>query len=302
MKLSRALIPDLAVLQAFEAAARHENFTKAAAELSLTQSAISRQIQTLEDQLGVLLFERVRKRVLLSAAGRNILPDARRLLMQSEELVIRARAAADGNEVLSVATLPTFGNRWLMPRLPGFMQLHPGLVVNISSRGRPFDLARENVDLAIHYGQPVWAHAICTYLCAEMVVPVAAPQLVAATRGTNTDTDIEDMTRLPLLHLATRPRQWPQWFQLQELDPELAYRGSRFDQFSLVIEAALHGMGVALLPHYLIEDELLSGQLNIVFDRPMSTENSYYVVLPEARQDNPIARAFQHWMIGQVRR
>lgn len=296
MNLSRALIPDLAVLQAFEAAARHENFTKAAAELNLTQSAISRQIQTLEEQLGVPLFERVRKRVLLSVAGRRILPDARRLLAQSEELVIRARAAADGHDVLSIATLPTFGNRWLLPRLPGFMRQHPGLSVDVSSRSRPFDLARENVDLAIHYGQPVWARATCTYLCSEVVLPVAAPGLLIAKEINS----LGDIAFPPLLHLATRPKQWAEWFQLQELDREQAYRGSRFDQFSMIIEAAVRGMGVALLPLYLIEEELASGKLQIIFDRPMSTDNSYYVVLPEGRQENPTARGFQGWLIEQV--
>src|SRR5690606_12821474 len=118
MNLVKSSTPYLAVLQAFECAARHGNFTKAAIELNLTQSAISRQIRTLETQLGVLLFERVRKRVLLSSAGRQLLPAVRRLLLQSEEMVLRARASADGKCVLSIATLPTFGSRWLVPRLP----------------------------------------------------------------------------------------------------------------------------------------------------------------------------------------
>lgn len=296
MNLSRTSIPDLAVLQAFEAAARHENFTKAAVELNLTQSAISRQIQTLEDQLGVPLFERVRKRVLLSTAGRRILPDARRLLAQSEALVMRARAVVDGGDVLSIATLPTFGNRWLMPRLPGFMDHYPTLSIDLTSRSQPFDLAHENVDLAIHYGQPVWAHAICTYLCGEIILPVAAPSLLAR----HEIGEPHEICRLPLLHLATRPKQWAEWLQLQDVDDGDAYRGSRFDQFSMVIEAATRGMGAGLLPLYLIEEELASGTLQIIFDRPMSTDNSYYVVLPEGKTENPLAQDFQKWLIGQV--
>lgn len=296
MNFSRTSIPDLAVLQAFEAAARHENFTKAAVELNLTQSAISRQIRTLEDQLGVSLFERIRKRVLLSTAGRRILPDARRLLAQSEALVMRARAVVDGGDVLSIATLPTFGNRWLMPRLSGFMRQYPKLCIDLTSRSQPFNLAHENIDLAIHYGQPVWAHAICTYLCSEIILPVASPTLL-------TEYEIEalnDMQRLPLLHLTTRPRQWAEWFHRQDIGDSDAYSGSRFDQFSMIIEAVTRGMGAGLLPLYLIEEELASGKLRVVFDRPVSTENSYFVVLPEGKVENPVAQDFQNWLIGQV--
>ena len=298
MNLSRALIPDLAVLQAFESAARHGNFTKAAAELNLTQSAVSRQIKTLEEQLGVLLFERVRKRVLLSAAGRQLLPEASRLLQQSEELVLRAKAAAGGSRVFSVATLPTFGNRWLLPRLPDFLERNPGMVVDIASRSQPFDLAGENIDLAIHYGQPVWARATCTYLCSEIILPVASPALIEATI---IDAPA-DMQGKPLLHLATRPKLWAEWFQLNGISGEPAYRGHRFDQFAMIIEAAVLGLGFALLPLYLIEEEIAAGRLRTVLDRPMSTDNNYYVVLPEGRQESPLGQAFQAWLLDQVSR
>src|SRR5690606_20375512 len=131
MKLSRTLIPDLAVLQAFECAARHGNFTLAATELNLTQSAVSRQIKALEDQLGLLLFERVRTRVVLSDAGGRLLPEVRRILRQAEEMVVRARASAQATSTLTLACLPTFARRWLMPRLPDFMRRHPGAVIDV---------------------------------------------------------------------------------------------------------------------------------------------------------------------------
>lgn len=296
MNLSRASIPDLAVLQAFEAAARHGNFTKAAAELNLTQSAISRQIRTLEDQLGVALFERVRKRVHLSVTGRQILPDVQRLLTQSEDLIFKARAGGEGGGTLSIASLPTFGNRWLMPRLPHFLDAHPGLAVEIASRSAPFDLHGEAVDLAIHYGQPIWANATCTYLCSEVILPVASPALLS--RGSVAGPD--DLAAMPLLHLTTRPKLWAEWFQINGVANANAYRGSRFDQFSMIIEAALRGIGVALLPTYLIENELAAGTLKIALELPLTTENSYYVVLPEGGRENVLARAFQHWMLELV--
>ena len=290
------MMPDLLVLQAFEAAARHSNFTKAAAELSLTQSAVSRQIQTLEDQLGVTLFERVRKRVHLSAAGRQILPDVVRLLAQSEEIVLKARTAAQGGSTLSIATLPTFGNRWLMPRLSGFLEQHPGLTVEIISHLEPLDLQSAEFDVAIHYGQPVLAHATCTYLCSEIILPVAAPKLKASAGNM----EPQDLIDMPLLHLTTRPRLWAEWFHANGLESEQAYRGSRFDQFSMIIEAALHGMGVALLPHYLIEDELASDRLKIMVEQSISTDKSYYVVLPDGGDEAVLARSFQTWMLDQV--
>lgn len=296
MYMSRTLIPDLAVLQAFECAARHENFTKAAAELNLTQSAVSRQIRVLESQLGVPLFERVRKRVVLSAAGRKLLPEASQLLLKSEEMVLRARASSGGMDILSIATLPTFGSRWLLPRLPDFKWRHPGISINVASRAKPFDFSAEDFDLAIHYGQPVWAHATCTYLCSEIILPVASPFLIESFALDRP----EDLTEKPLLHLATRPKQWAEWFEHNGLAGENAFTGDRFDQFAMIIEAAVRGIGFGLLPLYLIEDEISSGRLRIVFDSPMTTDNSYYVVLPEGKQESAMARAFQSWLLESV--
>ena len=296
MKLSRRLVPDITTLQAFECAARHGSFTQAAAELNLTQSAVSRQIKDLEGQIGVLLFERVRQRVILSDAGQKFLPEVRRLLTQSEELMVRAMASARSESTLSIASLPTFGSRWLTPRLPDFLKRHPGTVINIASRSQPFDFEEQNFDLAIHYGQPVWAHATCSYLCSEIIVPVASPPLFAA----NPVATPEDLGARPLLQLATRPKLWAQWFEANGIDSQGAYRGNRFDQFSMVIEAATAGLGFALLPRYLIEQELTAGTLRIVLDRPMQTENSYYLAIPEGKLENPISHAFREWITEQV--
>jgi LysR family glycine cleavage system transcriptional activator len=224
MTLPRKLTPDLTTLQSFESAARHGNFTRAALELHLTQSAISRQIKDLETQLGVLLFERVRQRAILSEAGRRLLPEARRLLHQTEEMMIRAASGADATATLSIATLPTFGSRWLTPRLPNFLAAHPGSLVDIASRTEPFDFEQENVDLAIHYGQPIWAGATCTFLCDEKIVPVASPTLLQADPVATP----AELMRRPLLHLATRPRLWRQWFEFCDVDadPYIAAIGS----------------------------------------------------------------------------
>jgi LysR family glycine cleavage system transcriptional activator len=296
MKLSRRLIPDVTTLQAFECAARHGSFTQAAHELNLTQSAVSRQIKDLEEQLGVLLFERVRQRVVLSDDGRRFLPEVRKLLHQTEETMLRAMASASSEHSLSIATLPTFGSRWLTPRIPGFLAEHPGTIINIASRSAPFDFDEENFDLAIHYGQPVWARAACSYLCSEEILPAASPDLLKAWNPS----EPKDLEAAPLLHLATRPKLWAQWFELNGGSADTAYRGHRFDQFSMVIESAVAGLGFALLPKYLIEQELAHGRLAVVFDRPMETENSYYLVVPEGKLENPLSQAFRAWIARQV--
>lgn len=296
MKLSRTLMPDLTILQAFECAARHGNFTQAAAELQLTQSAVSRQIRTLEVQLGIALFERIRKRVVLSPAGKSMLPDVIQLLGQTEDMVLRAIASSDGRNTLTVATLPTFANRWLLRRLPRFLKDNPETVVNITSRSEPFNLGAEDFDVVIHYGQPVWAHATCTYLCNEVIVPVGNPALVGSLDIRNAP----DLRKKPLLHLAARPKLWTEWFEANGSEEANAYHGHRFDQFSMIIEAARQGLGFALLPRYLIEEEIASGQLLVALDRPMATINSYYIVTPDGKQGTPAARLFQEWLLKQV--
>ncbi|QPC91693.1 LysR family transcriptional regulator [Mesorhizobium sp. INR15] len=296
MILSRKLMPDLIAIQAFECAARHASFTHAARELNLTQSAVSRQVKDLEGHLGTLLFERVRQRVVLSEDGQRFLPEARKLLQQAEETMLRAMSSADARSSLSVATLPTFGSRWLSPRLPDFLRQHPGVVLNVGSRSAPFDFEEENFEVAIHYGQPVWARATCTYLCSESILPVAGGALLMSKQAMTP----ADLLHQPLLHLATRPRLWSQWLEWAGLPGETAYRGHRFDQFAMIIEAAVAGMGYALLPRYLIEQELRSGELRVVLDLPMRTENSYYVVVPDAMSTNPLRQDFTAWLLTQV--
>lgn len=294
--MRRRLVPDIANLQAFECAARHGNFTRAAEELSLTQSAVSRQIRDLEQQTGLLLFERVRQRVVLSEAGGRFLPEVRRLLAQSEQLMIGAVAARHMKTSLNIATLPTFGTRWLIPRLDDFLKHWDDIALTIEARSRPFDFEEENFDLAIHYGEPTWAHATCAFLCNETVLPVASRQM--ATRLALRSPD--ELVNAPLIHLTTRHRLWSRWFESQKIPVENAYRGLRLDQFSMIIAAAVAGLGVALLPSYLIEDELRAGILLPLFDLPLATENSYYVVLPEKKQRNAVANHFQEWLLTQV--
>lgn len=291
MKFSRSLIPDLAAMQAFEAAARHENFTRAAGELNLTQSAVSRQIKDLEAQLGIRLFERVRQRILLSEAGRRLLPEVKKILSDMERLAMKAAGSRDAAGHMTIATLPTFGSRWLMPRLPDFLAWHPGIQATVVSRSSPFEMMAERVDAAIHYGTPEWPGAQCTYLCAEAVVPVAAP----AVHGTGLFTG-----RVPLLQIESRPMLWAEWLKANGHQDVDAFAGHRFDTFSLLIDAAISGLGMALVPKYLVERELADGALILLSDAVIMTNAAYYVVLPDELASNPMCLAFRDWICGQV--
>ncbi|WP_180218909.1 LysR family transcriptional regulator [Rhizobium rhizogenes] len=294
--MRRSLIPDIANLQAFECAARHENFSRAAGELHLTQGAISRQIADLEQQTGLRLFERIRRRVVLSDAGQRLLPEVRQLLLQSERLMIGAVAAGTMSSSLRIATLPTFGTKWLVPKLGSFVAEHSDVAISIESRSNPFSFAEENFDLAIHFGQPMWAGATATFLCNETVLPVASPALQERTRAGTVD----PFATAPLLHLTTRPKLWSNWSTHHGIAVPRAYQGLRFDQFSMLISAAMAGLGVALLPTYLIEDELASGRLTPFVNQPMQTENGYYIVCPEQKSTLRVAVQFQEWLLREI--
>lgn len=293
----RGFLPPVGSLVAFECAARHESFSRAAEELNLTQSAVSRQIRTLEGIVGVALFERVRQRVVLSEAGRAYLADVRRSLGDLGEATHRVMGFAGTRGVLELAVLPTFGTRWLVPRLPRFLALHPDVTINIAARIAPFDFADDPFDAAIHVGQPVWAGGVLEHLMDEEVVPVGRPDWLTS-RGLSTPADL---AALPLLHQSTRPSAWADWFASVGVTTEAAWRGPRFDQFSMVAEAAACGMGAALVPRFLVEDEFASRHLALLFPEPLATRSAYWVVHPASKGRSPLLRAFEDWIVAEAK-
>lgn len=293
----RGFLPPIGSLVAFEAAARHESFSRAAEELHLTQGAISRQIRTLEEIVGVPLFERIRRRVVLSEAGRAYLDDVRRTLADLGEATHRLMGYAGTRGVLDLAVLPTFGARWLVPRLPRFLADHPDVTVNLSARIEPFDFAEEPFDAAIHVGQPVWAGGVLAHLMDEEVVPVAPPDWPRR-HGVAGPADLVDR---PLLHQSTRPSAWSDWFANLGIATDGAWRGPRFDQFAMVVGAAIAGLGAALVPRFLIEEELAGGRLVVLFPEPLHTRSAYYVVHPASRGRSALLRAFADWIIAEAK-
>jgi len=288
-------LPSLAVLRCFEAAARRESFTLAAEELHLTQSAVSRQVRELEQTLGFPLFRRVGRRVVLSDAGRRFADQLGADLERLRQTIHQTMAAGDQRRALRIASLPTFANRWLIPRLERFETANPDIVVSIGTCLGPFDFHRERFDLAIHFGSQDWPDTRMIRLCDEEVVAVAAPAFIDH-HGLSTPAGLESV---PLLHLDSRPHAWREWFRAAGLASEPALRGKWFDQFSMIITAAVAGLGAGLLPAYLIEEELRTGRLVRIGDTTLRTDNSYYIVTPAGAPDE-LCHRFIDWIRGEV--
>jgi LysR family glycine cleavage system transcriptional activator len=297
----RRKIPPLQSLICFDAAARHESYTRAAQELALTQSAVSRQIGALEAFLGVTLFRRTRHGVALTASGSAYARQITRRLEAMERDTLDAMAQQGEGGSLALAAVPTFATRWLIPRLPGFAAQQPDVVVHIETRTRPFLFADAEFDAAIYAGTPAqvanWAGTRALLLLHEDVVPVCSPALLPRGKPVTPAA----VAKLPLLQQSTRPDGWRQWFDAQRVDAPLARAGARYELFSMLATAAAHGLGVALMPTMLVADELARGELVVACERPLSGERNYYLVTPEQPDDRPLLALFRDWLMAQVR-
>lgn len=294
--MSRRHLPTLTAMQCFEASARHLSFTRAADELSLTQSAVSKQVAQLESILEHPLFRRVRKRLQVTPEGSLYLTEVRKILAQVEMSTRYMQSYGGQSEVLHVTTLPTFGARWLIPRLNGFRFRHPNVYLDISNRVEPFDLEAERVDVAFFFGHGAWPRAECIKLLDEQVVAVCAPSVVPA-EGLD---DPLDLTRLVLLQSATRPEAWHDWFEAQGCYTTHSYHGPRFDTFYMALQAARAGCGVALVPRFLAEEELRAGQLVVPWSFSMLSRSAYYLAYPEHKGEVGKVRGFIDWILEHV--
>ncbi|MBL8707706.1 MAG: transcriptional regulator GcvA [Rhodospirillaceae bacterium] len=294
----RRVLPSLPALTVFEASARHTSFTRAAEELNLTQSAVSKQVRGLEEFLGVQLFERVRQRIVLTEAGRGYLKSVREALEIMEAATMEALAFQGGGGILNIATLPTFGTRWLAPRLGDFTRRYPKIALNLTARAWPFDLVEENLDVAIFFGDAPWPGGICDRLMGETVVAVASPSLLAPNGPVRQP---RDLAKVNLLHHRARPRAWQEWLGSVGADKVNAFHGLRFEQFEMIIQAAVSGVGFAMVPRFMIEHELAAGQLVIPFDhKPDDGPEAYYLVYAERKRTLPAVMAFRNWILEQA--
>lgn len=292
-------IPMLKALTCFDAAARHQSYTDAARELALTQSAVSRQVATLEAYLGVKLFTRTGHGVALTEAGASYARQVAPRLDGLERDTLDAMARQGGGQAVALAAVPTFAARWLMPRLPLLRQQYPDMTVHIDSRTRPFMFSDTEFDAALYAGTPEqlanWPGTSAIRLMDERIIPVASPKLLAGRRRWRP----RDLLELPLLQQSTRPDAWRQWFEAMDVSNELALRGPRFELFSMLTIGAAHGLGVALLPAILIESELASGELRQVCDTAVHGHRAYYLVTPERAENKSALPLFSDWLLQQ---
>ncbi|ACM02556.1 LysR family transcriptional regulator [Cereibacter sphaeroides] len=291
---ARRYLPPVGQLAAFEAVTRTGSTAAAARELDLTQGTVSRLVQGLEEQLGVVLFQRQRKRLRPTQAALAYAAEVRRALDILGRASLRLASDPEGG-VLSLAILPTFGTHWLAPRLPGFLKAHPGVTINLATRLKPFEFEGEEFDAAIHFGSPTWPRAGHLRLFGEGVVAVAAPEFLAA----HPVAAAADLLALALLTLETRPRGWAGWFAHHGVVAAVP-RGMVFDQFATMMQAAIHGIGVALLPEFLAGPALAEGTLVPALGGPVEGRHAYWLVWPEDRGDHPPLAAFRDWLRAET--
>nr|WP_319527110.1 LysR family transcriptional regulator [Pseudomonas laurentiana] len=292
----RRKIPSTTALVCFEAAARHESFTKAAQELSLTQGAVCRQIAGLEDFLNVELFRRSRRGVKLTEAG---LSYSRRVATQLDavERDTLSVMGQQGANVIELAVVPTFGTQWLLPRLKEFQHRHPEVTVNLTNRTRPFLFADTHFDAAIYFGDADWSGTQSHRLMGENPVPVCSPALL----GAQQQLTAQSIASLPLLQQTTRPYAWRHWFDSLNMNVARDMTGPRYELFSMLAQAAIHEMGIALIPPFLIQRELAEGRLVIANPHALSSIKAYYLMIPERKVESASLRAFRDWLVEQAR-
>lgn len=289
----RRFLPSFSLLAAFEAAARTGSVTAAANELGLTQSAVSRQISALENQLGVPLFRRERQTIRLTLAGDGYAREIREALRRISNASLNLRAHPQGGTI-NLAVLPLFGARWLAPRLGRFLDQNPGIAVNLVSRLEPFDFRFDSIDAAIHFGAPRWPGAELSFLVEEQTVAVCSRDF----RQRFSLERPNDLLGAPLLHLNTRPDCWENWFSSQEVSFR-SLHGTLFDQFMTIVEAAASGMGAALLPAFLIRPELESGRLVKAVEAKDFSAGNYYLAHPADREGNLPFDTFKAWLMEE---
>ena len=288
-------IPNLGALQAFEATARLGSFSRAAEELALTHSAVYRQVDGLEQRLGVALFKRVRRRISLTDAGAEYAGRVRHHLEQLEKDTFGLMTRAGLGHNLHIAVLPTLANHWLLPRMPEFQRLHPEIVISMSVQTLAFQFTDNPLDAAIYHANQAWTQTKGFKLFDEKaLIPVCTPQLFDEHQAKNQDFNINQM---PHLHISSRPDAWHDWYKNQGLEyPAKAHAGPRYELFSMHLAAAQAGMGLALLPKFLVQDLLANKSLISPSNAYLPVNEAYYFGYPNDREPNPALLDFEKWL------
>ena len=285
-------LPSLNALRAFEAAARHLSFTRAADELNVTQAAISHQVKSLEEQIGLPLFQRRNRNLILTDAGQSLLPDLSDAFDRMDTALIKVKRRDEAG-MLMVATMDSLAATWLMPRLTRFRVDHPDLDIRLATSDKTADYDREGIDIGIRYGAGKWPGMRAVELMREEVFPICSPELAARGKGLRVPGDLRHHT---LIH-DDMIEDWKMWLQVAgvaDIDPT---RGPGYTHSNLVMQAAMNGEGVALGRGILVADALMSGLLVKPFDLALTARYRYYLVTTEASADRPKVRIFHDWLM-----
>lgn len=287
-------LPPLSSMRLFEAAGRHLSFKAAAEDLNITPSAISHGVQTLEDWLGVELFVRGNRSLALTEAGAVYLPQVQAAL----ELLARATETVPGRKPtgrLAVSVPPTFGMRWLLPRLRRFNERHPRIEVTVDTSQRRVEFSRDGIDVAIRMGRGDWTGLHATCLVRERLVPVCAPALAASIRSA------DDLRRETLLHVTRAGEDWAAWGGLAGIDLSATTGGVRFDTIQMALEAAVAGIGVALGRLPLVEPDFAANRLVPVLGPPLVCATGYWLVMQRETVMRPEVSAFRRWIDSELK-
>jgi len=286
-------IPNLSALQAFEASARLGSFSRAAEELSLTHSAVYRQVAGLEARLGVQLFTRVRRRIVLTEHGAEYAGRIRHHLDQIEKDTSGLVSRTGMGRSIHVAVVPTLATSWLIPRLADFQRLHPDITVSLSARTLPFQFKDQPFDAALYHGNGIWPGTQGVLLFPEReLVPVCAPQL--AERMGSAGTGLDGVTHL---HLSSRPDAWRHWYDANQLayGPQAA-GGPRYELFTMVLASVAAGLGVALIPRFLAQPALQDGTLVMPVPQVLAVGQGYYFGYPQRNERSEALKVFESWL------
>ena len=288
-------LPPLAAIRVFEAAARHNNFTKAAEELGMTQAAVSYQIKLLEERIGAQLFLRKPRQVILTEVGLRLSPAISEAFELMRAAIAATRENADG--VLTINTIPTFAANWLVPRLGSFQLAHPSLAVRLQASRDIIDFNRQQADVGIRSGGGKWPGLVAHKIFGAEFTPMLSPSLAASIGGVKTP---HDLLKLPIVD--TGDYWWKLWFTAVGIpEPDLLGNPqSRFGDQHLEGKAVLAGMGVGILSPVFYQTELAQGQLIQPFDIVGFDDHFYWLVYPEARRNVPKIRVFRDWLLGQL--
>ena len=289
-------LPPLNALRAFEAAARHLSFTRAAQELSVTQAAVSHQIKALEERLGVRLFLRRNRTLVLTEEGQGYFPQVQRAFTLLRDATARV-ASEESKGVFTLSTLSSFAARWLVPRLGGFVARHPDIDLRLATSQHLTDFAREQVDAAIRYGSGNYAGLAATLLLTEELYPVCSPALLARA-PLREPADLRNHT---LLH-DHGVEEWGQWLTAAGVSGVSIEQGHWYRDSSLLLQAAIAGQGVALGRSVLAAEEIAAGRLVRPFDWSLPSMNAYYFVCPQSSTHRAKVVAFREWLLEEVQR